>query len=226
LRETVTSESIATALDDLRPDVISAQVDAAYEEFRQSFTALRPQLATELQGFAAEQKDLLIFFDFGALAEKFQEIYEAIIEQVTALSPVGIITELQGVFDNVKARIEDLNPTFLVDELAETFDRIEGKLDDLGLDAVKAGLDTTLQNVKDKLALLDPVESMRQAGLLETFAELQAALAEVSVTSLVADLDEALKKLCAELESELEKTQTAFERMLSAVPSVGAGVGF
>jgi len=32
--------------------------------------------------------------------------------------------------------------------------------------------------------------------------------------------------LCAELESELDKAQSAFERMLSAIPSVGAGVGF
>jgi hypothetical protein len=83
-----------------------------------------------------------------------------------------------------------------------------------------------LQNVKDKLALLDPVEILRQAGLLDTFADLQDALAEISVADLVADLDAALKKLCAELESELEKTQAAFEGMLSAVPSVGAGVGF
>ena len=226
LREPVTAESIATALNDLRPDAIAAEVDAAFDEFRQRFTALRPRLVAELQAFADEQRDLLVFFDFRALAEKFQEIYDAIIEQVTALNPAAIVADLQGVFDAVKTRIEDLDPTFLVDELTETFDQIKGKLDDLGLDAVETGLETSLENVKDKLALLDPVEILRQAGLLDTFADLKDALAEVSVVTLVADLDEALKKLCAELESELDKTQTAFERMLSAIPSVGAGVGF
>jgi hypothetical protein len=226
LREPVTAESIATALDDLRPDALAAQVDAAFDEFRERFTALRPRLVAELQEFADEQQDMLLFFDFGALADRFQEIYDAIIEQVTALNPSIIVDELQGVFETVKAEIEDLNPTFLVDELTETFDGIKDKLDDLGLGAVEAGLDATLQNVKDKLALLDPVEILRQAGLLDTFADLQDALAEISVADLVADLDEALKKLCAELESELEKTQAAFERMLAAVPSVGAGVGF
>ena len=226
LREPVTAESIATALNDLRPDAIAAEVDAAFDEFKQRFTALRPQLVAELQAFADEQSDLLVFFDFRALAEKFQEIYDAIIEQVTALNPAAIVADLQGVFDAVKTRIEDLDPTFLVDELTGTFDQIKGKLDDLGLDAVETGLETSLENVKDKLALLDPVEILRQAGLLDTFADLKDALAEISVATLVADLDEALKKLCAELESELDKTQSAFERMLSAIPSVGAGVGF
>lgn len=226
LRESVTAESIATALEDLRPDAIAAEVDAAFDEFRQNFTALRPLLVAELQKFADEQKDLLVFFDFGALAEKFQEIYEAIIEQVTALNPAVIITDLQDVFDTVKAQIEDLNPTFLVDELAGTFEQIKAKLDDLGLGAVEAGFDSALQNTTDKLALLDPVEILRQAGLLDTFADLQDTLAEVSVATLVTDLDESLKNLCAELESELEKTQAAFERMLAAVPSVSAGVGF
>ena len=226
LREPITAESITTALNDLRPDAIAAEVDAAFDEFRQRFTNLRPQLVAELQSFADEQKDLLMFFDLGALAEKFQEIYDAIIERITALNPAIIVADLQGAFDTVKTQIEDLNPTFLVDELTETFDQIKAKLDELGLDAVEAGLETSLQNVKDKLALLDPVEILRQAGLLDTFADLKEALDAVSVATLVADLDEALKKLCAELESELEKTQAAFERMLSAVPSVGAGVGF
>jgi hypothetical protein len=226
LREPVTTESIATALTDLRPDAIAAEVDAAFDEFKQRFTALRPQLVAELQAFADEQRDLLVFFDFRALAEKFQEIYDAIIEQVAALNPAAIVADLQGVFDAVKTQIEDLDPTFLVDELTGTFDQIKGKLDDLGLDAVESGLETSLENVKDNLALLDPLEILRQAGLLDTFADLKDALAEISVATLVADLDEALKKLCAELESELEKTQTAFERMLSAIPSVGAGVGF
>jgi hypothetical protein len=226
LREPVTAESIVAALNDLRPDAIAAEVDAAFDEFKQRFTALRPRLVAELQAFAEEQGDLLIFFDFRALAEKFQEIYDAIIEQVTALNPTTIVADLQGVFDTVKTRIEDLNPTFLVDELIDTFNQVKGKLDDLGLDAVETGLETSLENVKEKLALLNPVEILRQAGLLDTFADLKDALAEISVATLVADLDEALKKLCAELRSELDKTQTAFERMLSAVPSVGAGVGF
>jgi hypothetical protein len=226
LREPVTAESIATALKDLRPDAIAAAVDAAFDEFKQRFTALRPQLVAELQAFADEQRDLLVFFDFRALAEKFQEIYDAIIEQATALNPAAIVADLQGVVDSVKTRIEELNPTFLVDELTGTFDQIKGKLDDLGLDAVETGLETSLENVKDKLTLLDPVEILRQAGSLDTFADLKDALAEISVVTLVADLDEALKNLCAELESELDKTQTAFERMLSAIPSVGAGVGF
>jgi uncharacterized protein YicC (UPF0701 family) len=91
---------------------------------------------------------------------------------------------------------------------------------------IESGLDTSLQNVRDKVTLLDPVEILRQAGLIETFAELRDALAEVSVAALVADLDEALKKLCAELESELQKVQAAFERMISAIPTLSAGVGF
>jgi hypothetical protein len=225
LREPVTAESVAVALNELRPDAIAAEVDAAFDEFKQRFTALRPQLVAELQAFADEQSDLLVFFDFRALAEKFQEIYDAIIEQVTALNPAAIVADLQGVFDAVKSRIEELDPTFLVGELSDTFDQIKGKLDDLGFDAVETGLETSLENTKDKLALLDPVDILRQAGLLDTFADLEDALAEVSVANLVADLDEALKKLCAELQSELEKTETAFERMLSAIPSVGAGVG-
>lgn len=226
LREPVTAEGVAAALNDLRPDAIAAEVDAAFAEFRQRFTALRPQLVAELQGFAEEQRDLLVFFDFRVLAEKFQEIYDAITAQVAALNPAAIVADLQGTFDTVKTQIDELNPTFLVDELTETFDQVKDKLDALGLDTVEAGLDASLQNVKDKLALLDPVEILRQAGLLDTFAELEDALAAVSVATVIADLDEALKKLCAELESELEKTQAAFERMISAIPAVSAGVGF
>jgi len=226
LREPVTVESIAMALNDLRPDAIAAEVNAAFAEFRQRFASLRPRLVAELQQFADRQRDLLVYFDFRALGEKFQEIYDAITAQIAALNPATIVGDLQGVFDTLKARIEGLDPTFLVDELTATFDRIRNKLDGLGLDTVEADLATSLQNAKDKVASLDPVEILRQAGLLETFAELKDTLEAVSVTALVADLDEALKKLCAELESELQKVQAAFERMVSAIPTLGAGVGF
>jgi hypothetical protein len=227
LREPVTAEGVSAALEALRPDAMAAEVNAAFAEFRERFTALRPQLVAELQKFTDEQGDLLIFFNFRALAEKFQEIYDAITAQIAALNPAVIVADLQGTFDTLKTQIEELNPTFLVDELTGTFDQIKGKLDDLGLDAVETGLDASLQNVKDKLALLDPVEILRQAGLFETFAELQDALSAVSVVAVVTALDEALQKLCTELESELEKTQAAFERMVSTIPAqVGAGVSF
>ena len=219
LQEPVTAETLTAALESERPDALAADLNDAFEELKTNYAALKPQLLQELQSFADENQDLLMVLSIQSLTGQFQETYDAIKAQVLALNPNGIIEDLQGTFDTVKAQIEELNPTFLVDELSETFNRITGKLDAFGLDAIETGLTTSLQNIKDKLAVLDPHEILSQAGLLDRFAELQEALDAVSVVAIVASLGEALQKLCEELQEELEKVQVSFNAMISAIPA-------
>jgi hypothetical protein len=219
LREPVTAETLTAALDAERPDALAADLNDAFEELKTKYAALKPQLLEELQGFADENQNLLLVLNLQGLTSQFQEIYDAIKAQVLALNPNGIIEDLQGTFDTVKAQVEALNPTFLVDELTETFNRIKGKLDEFGLDAIEIGLTTSLQNIKDKLAVLDPREILSQAGLFDRFSELQEALNSVSVVAIVAELGEALQKLCDELREELDKVQSSFDTMISAIPA-------
>lgn len=219
LREPVTTDTLTAALASERPDALSADLNDAFEELKTNYAALKPQLLQELQSFADEHQDVLLVLSLQSLTSQFQEIYDAIKTQVLALNPNGIIEDLQGTFDTVKAQVEELNPTFLVDELTETFNHIKAKLDEFGLDAIEAGLTTSLQNVKDKLAVLDPREILSQAGLLDRFSELQEALNSVSVVAIVAALGEALQKLCEELQEELEKVQSSFNTMISAIPA-------
>ena len=225
LTRPVTVESLTAALAELRLDALVAELDAAYATVKGHFTTLRPTLVTELERFRNEQENVLLFLDFHALAAKFQDIYEAIVAQISALNPATIIADLQSVFDTIRTTIVGLNPTFLVDELTATFDQLKAKLNFTALDTLESQLAGSLQSVRDKVAQLDPVALLRAAGVLETFAKLQTALTSVSVANVVADLDKALSAICDELASELNKTQTAFEQMIDAIPTVDVGAG-
>ncbi len=225
LRQPVTAESLTAGLEALRPDAVGAEIDAAFGDFRAQITALRPQWVAELEGFAGDHQDALDLLSLQALGERFQTCYEAILDQLTALDPALVIAEIQGTFDTVEAQVAELDPVFLVDALNVAFGQLKDKLDDLGLETLETRLDQTLADVQAKVALLDPVGILRDAGLLETFEELQAALSVVSAATVLAALDEALQALRAELVTELGKTQTAFEGMIGAIPTVDVGLG-
>jgi hypothetical protein len=218
LREPITAETLTAGLDVLRPDAIAAEVNAAFDQLKARLTAIRPQLVAELQAFTAQQGSSLAVFDLRALAARLGEVYTAVLTQVSALDPEPMVAALQGIFDTVRQQVADLNPVFIVDELTETFERVKGKLDELGLGTIEAHLDGLWQNVEQKVESLDPAELLRSSGLLESFGNLKDALASISISVILDALDEAFVKLRAELEAELEKTQTAFRSMVDAIP--------
>lgn len=219
LREPVTAATLTAGLDVLRPDAIAAEVNAAFDELKARLTLIRPQLVAELEAFAAEQGNSLSVFDLRALAAKLGEVYGAVLTQVSALDPEPLVAALQGIFDTVRQQVVGLNPVFIVDELTETFDRVKAKLDGLGLGTVGTHLDGLWLSVEQKVASLDPAEMLRSTGLLESFGNLRDALAGISISVILEALDEAFVKLRAELEAELEKTQTAFRSMVDAIPA-------
>jgi len=219
LREPVTTESLAAALEFARPDALADDINAEFDELKTNYAALRPQLLEMLQSFSDDNQDLLLVLSLQGLTDQFQQTYDAIKTQVLALNPNGIIEDLQGTFDTAKAQVEALNPTFLVDELTDTFNRIKGKLDDFGLEAIETGLNSSLQTIKDKLAGLDPGVILSETGVFDRFAELQEAINSLSIVAIVARLGEELQKLCDELQEELEKVRTSFDTMISAIPA-------
>jgi hypothetical protein len=219
LRQPVTADGLNAALDALRPDALATEVDAAFAPVRERLAALRPQIAAELQAFAAGRGDALSPFDLRALAARIQEIYDAVLGRVAQLDPAPVVAGLQGVFDAVRQQVVALDPGFLVDGLAPLHERIGEKVDQLRLDEIRGRVEALWAEVQETVDGLDPVAALRAAGVLERFAAIEVALDGLSITAVLDALDLAFAGLRAELEEELGKVQASFETMVDTIPS-------
>lgn len=178
-----------------------------------------------------------------AAVTQFVAAFEAKVQELTA-GP-GSLAGVRDAFATLIARLRAIDLQFLVRELDATFAAVKGKLTAVSPTVVRTAVETTFKQALDSLDLSQLVPKSEIQALDAAYAKVIDDLKKIDPQKLVIDtvqpvfdntvaplleafdisvviqaLLERLDTLKAELGSELGRTNTAYQAMLAAVPTI------
>lgn len=217
VRPTPTTESLLAALAWADPASLTEDLGAIHAEILEQWRALDPR----------------------SLAAGATDIHERVLADLAALDPEAIGNRIRGLRDDVIARLENVNVDGVGRDLRELEADLREVVQALDPAQVLEALEPLVATVRGQLESLDPVamlEELRPAfeaakdavrsfdpasfedALRPLFDEIHEILASIDIRVVVEPLMERLRALRPALEDALRRTETAFDRMIAAVP--------
>jgi hypothetical protein len=218
VRGTPTASSLRGAFAWLDPGTIVAGAESVHAELEAQWAAVDPQpIAAALETARLEVDALLAAVDPGAIAGRFEGLVGELGSRLDALSLQPVADEAQDVQAEVRGLLAALDPRPVIEQLEALAADVEEVVDGLDPAAVLAALAEPLERAKGLLRQFDPA-ALAEA-LQPAFAEIEAILDEVDLRVVLRPLVDRLQTLRTELESALERTESAFRDMIAAIPA-------
>jgi len=216
----VTSQTVKDLMKQSIEDHAIKPLTKLLSSFGGAFSAFDGPIE-ELQGFVDAIDDL--FSDItegpGSLGE-IQEILEGLVERIENLNLDFLEQELDEIFEVVKQKFDDINPKPLREALQSLLD------DTLELIDVEQILpqsevqliDTTYSDAITKLTALNPNTLISEIVQPAFDEKIEPILKLFDLTDPIDVLLERMDGLAEELDTELDKVDTAYQGMMQAVP--------
>lgn len=216
-QDSLTAESIRTALQALNLSSVINEADAAYAALLQKAQTLMPTLMPEIENLVNIIKENFLILTPAVFSTALNEVTEPLKEKLKALNPEQLIQALDEVYNRIVGKLSLLNPSFIAEQLDGVFSALESKLDQFktqGLVPLKEGLKTIWDGVLEQLGIL---EVLRES-LMKPFHQLMAAIKEIGFEDIFAALAAMIQQLRDTLEAALQRTETEFQAMVLAIP--------
>jgi len=152
---------------------------------------------------------------------------EGLVERLRGIDLQFLVRELQAVFDEVKTKLQAVSPTTIRASVEDAFNSALNLLDTSHLlpQAEINTIDADYKRLVDDLKQLDPKKLVIDA-VQPVFDNTVLPLLQVfDVSAILNILIERLDGLKVELQAELERTNTAYQAMLQAVPPISLDLG-
>jgi hypothetical protein len=217
-----------------------AKENISADSIRRAFQVLNPlNLTAEIKKLYDAIKDQLKNFDPRILQEQIKGSFEKAKSAILSLDPKAILTQVQGVIDELFKRLDLIDLKIITSELTDIVDEVKNIAGGLNPERIIAQLTDLLDEVKNVVASVQPSQILRELtepfelaksiiaefdpavfkeALQSIFEGIQNVLAAIDVGVVLQPLNERLQQLRDELEDALNRTGTAFNGMLAAIP--------
>ncbi len=213
----VTPESIRKAFSAASILGVGEEVDALYGAIKKQVHALDPaQVQVEIRDSYKRLEDALLGLDPAVILDELQADIARIAGRLRALD-LGLITaELDGIAADVRGVVKGLDPAPIIAELEQIVGVVRAAVMALQPSTLLAELKTPLESVRAIVHAFDP-ESLG-APLRSGLDRIEAILKEIDLTILLEPVNDKLHQLRDDLDVALDRTETAFDGMISAIP--------
>lgn len=231
-------KDIRAKIESLIP--VWAKENISADSIRRAFQVLNPlNLTAEIQKLYDAIKDQLRNFDPRILQEQIKATFEKAKSAILSLDPNAILAQVQGVVDQLLQRLDLIDLKIITNELKDVVDEVKNIVDGLNPERIISQLTDLVDEVKKIVGLLQPSQILRELNepfalaksivaefdpavfkeaLQSIFEGIQKVLAAIDVGVVLQPLNERLQQLHDELEDALNRTGTAFNGMLAAIP--------
>lgn len=181
------------------PERVAGLAAPIFVAMRDRVLALVDSVLQPLKDAVAELTGLIADFDLGPLKQAVDDIFQAALAQLHALSPAGLLAAPLASVAALKQQVAQFDPLAallgLLDALRDTAARLIGKLSASQL-------------------LADPVA---------IYNEIVDAIDQLNVQALMQPVLDLLARIAHDVDSGLDDTVTAFKRLQDALPAGGGG---
>ncbi|CAB1073575.1 hypothetical protein JY97_13515 [Alkalispirochaeta odontotermitis] len=215
--ETISADSVRRAFEAANPLHIEAEVNQLYETIKNQLRNFDPRILQEnLTETFDRIQDAILGIDPVALTSEVQSLIDDITKRVDAIDLQIIEDELLGVVEEIQTIIAGLNPSPIIDQLQAEVDGVRNRLSELQPSEVLGDLSGPLGTADDIVAAFDPAGF--KEPLEETFDNIRSVIEHIDVSIVLQPIVDRLDQLRDELENGLNRTETAFNGMIAAIP--------
>ncbi len=170
-------------------------------------TDLIQQLETQIEGL----------LHINTALQEIQSSIHSLVDQLNGLDITFIATEIKDIFEAVETQLNALNPQEIGQALKTTFDGILNAIDPNTLLGLVA-LDAEHKKLIDIIHKNDPQKLLTNAVQPE-YDKVLGFLKKFEIADIINTFLEVIERLRTELTTELDRTATAYEDMIHAIPS-------
>lgn len=217
VRDDMTPSSVREAFRRANPLNITEEVNQLYETFREQLQNFDPRILQEnVQETFDNLRETLRAVDPEIIINRVQDVINNLSQRLDSLDLRFIVDELEDLTEEVETLIHGLNPRPIIQQLEELTNEIKGIVDELKPSEVLSALNEPFQTAKDIVESFNP-EFLKEP-LLDIYEGIQDKITEIDIGIILKPLDDRLNDLRDELEEGLDRSGTAFNGMIAAIP--------
>ena len=216
-KENISADSIRRAFQVLNPMNLSAEIKKLYDAIKDQLKNFDPRILQEqIKGSFEKAKSAILSLDPQAILGQVQGVIDQLLERLDLIDLRVIVNELTDVVDEVKNIAAGLNPERIIAQLTDLLDEVKNVVASVQPGQLLRELSEPFELAKSIVAEFDP--AIFKEALQSIFEGIQNVLAAIDVGVVLQPLNERLQQLHDELEDALNRTGTAFNGMLAAIP--------
>jgi len=192
-------DAVRGVLAILTPERLAGIFTPVLDAARARVNGLLDQLAAPIQAGIADVQQIVADFDLQPLQDGLQAVYLELRGKIASLAPGTVLAPTLSSFDDLKAKLLAFNPLLglqqLIDDLVAAAHRVLGKLSG---------------------------EELLEAPI-RIYDDVIKALEALNLESLLDPVLDALDSIGAQIDTGLDRTAEALERLQQALPAPGSG---
>jgi hypothetical protein len=213
----VTPESIRNAFTASSIIGVGEEIDSLYGAIKEQVRALDPSIVQEeIRESYEHLKDALLGLDPVVILDELQADLAQIAERLRTLDLELLTAELDGIAADLRGVVAGLDPRPIIDQLEELVGQVRSAVEALKPSELLADLQRPLESVKEIVHAFHPEELA--APLREGLDRIEGILKQVDLTTLLEPINDKLHELRDDLDVALDRTETAFDGMIAAIP--------
>jgi hypothetical protein len=217
LKPPVTPATVRAAFTGASLLGVGTEIDDLWKAIKEQLRALDPaQLQTEIKESYDHLVDALTGLDPAVLLDELGSDLRAIAQQLRTLD-LGVVTqELDAIAADIRAVVGGLDPKPVIDGLDAIKAQVRAAVEELRPSTLLAELQEPLESVKAIVHVFSP-DTLAEP-LHDGLTRIEAVVAQIDLTILLGPVNDKLHELRDDLDTALDRTETAFDGMLQAVP--------
>jgi methyl-accepting chemotaxis protein len=224
-RELLDPETFKRIMRLADPTRFLQELDGRFEALKNKLIPIRPQdIAAELD---ETYETVLALVDELEIEESLNQVKDMLDEIKGVVSTIRIdfvAADIDRAVDDLRAMVDALDVSRLFADLDALHHEVELVVESTLPSQMLSGLQETLDQVKDIVEAVDP-RTVLGASLNEAWESVQGVLDEVDFTVILSPIVDKLDELEASFETNLRRTEDAFDTMLGAARgALGGGV--
>ena len=217
IKPPVTAESIRKAFSAASILGVGDEIDNLYGAIKTQVRAVDPRLVQEeIREAYAHLEDALLGLDPAILLDELQADLAQIAQRLRALDLTLLTAELDGIVADLRGVVAGLDPRPIIAQLEALVDDVREVVASLKPSELLAELQEPLDSVQAIVHAFDP--QALATPVREGLDRIDAILAQVDLRILLDPIYDKLHELRDGLDAALDRTETAFDAMISAIP--------
>ena len=217
LKPPVTPESIRKAFSAASILGVGEEIDNLYGAIKAQVRAVDPRLVQEeIRAAYAHLEDALLGLDPAVLLDELEADLAQIAQRLRALDLTLLSAELDGIAADLRGVVAGLDPRPIVAQLEALVGDVREVVASLKPSELLAELQEPLDSVQAIVHAFDP--QAFATPVREGLDRIDGILAQVDLTILLEPINDKLHELRDGLDAALDRTETAFDGMIAAIP--------
>jgi hypothetical protein len=214
----LTAATIRQALRDLDPAPLRVEINTLFDRLGRRIVALQNHIFSAVEQLGQAIEEFLIPISPGTLVQLADRLHAGLQQQVLAFQPSRFKDEVKLIFDVVKGQLNVFDPTIIITELNGLRDALIQKLRDLAAQLILDG--APFHEMQARLAQLKP--SRLLAPLVETLKPVSDLMAQLDPGALFVPLIEAVARIREQASEVIIDVEVALDEVLAAFPEGGS----